>query len=183
MCRFRLFAVSGLLGSLVALASASAADPPAVPDDFKLVAKYAPGYSNWRSWETTVTADGKVAHHIGRGGRGGGEPMDKDAKLTKEDVAAIYAKVADGNFFKLKEQYKTKVTDQATLTIEITADKKTHKVQLYGYQRLTEKDDQDAADRFLVIWQEVLKKVHPPNADQKVELYKPGNYVKPKKDK
>jgi len=163
----------------------SAANPPAVPGDFRIMAKLGTGYSNWLAWQTTISADGKVVQHIGKGGRGGGggEPMDKEAKLAQEDVTALFAKVKDADFFKLKEQYRGKVTDMATLRLEITADKKTHAVLLYAPRFLTEKADQDAADRFLGIWQEVLKKVPAPNEKQTPELYKPGVYRKPKKDK
>jgi len=56
-------------------------------------------------------------------------------------------------------------------------------VLLYGHRFLREKEDQEAADRFLGVWSEVLKKVPAPNEDQKVDLYKPGNYAKPKNDK
>jgi hypothetical protein len=169
--------IVGLVLTAILVAVAFAADPPAVPDDFKLMARFAPGYSNWLSWRYTITADGKVAQVIGPGGRGGGERTEKEDKITKEDVVAIVAKVKDADFFKLKEQYKGKATDQATLVLEVTQDKKTHQVLLYGPRFLREKEDQDAADRFLAVWAEVLRKVPAPNPDQKPEMYKPGNYA------
>jgi Domain of unknown function (DUF6438) len=165
-----------VFGSLTVAAAAD--DPPAVPADFQIVATYGPGYSNWLSWKYSITADGKVVQDIGKGGRGGGEPSQKETTLKKEEVAALFAKVKEAEFFKLNEQYKGKVTDQATLILEITADKKTHKVLLYGQRFLKEKEEQDAADRFLSVWSEVLKKVPAPNADQKPDLYQQGNYGK-----
>jgi hypothetical protein len=158
--------------------AASAADPPEVPEDFRIVARYGPGYSNWLQWEYMITADGKVTQDIGPGGRGGGERSTKETKLSKDDIGALYSKVKEADFFKLNEQYKAKVTDQATLVLEVTVDKKTHNVLVYGYRHLREKEDQDAADRFLSVWVDVLKKVPAPNADQKPELYKPGDYGK-----
>jgi hypothetical protein len=172
----RLIAVFGLLVGFSA--AAPAADPPEVPDDFRIVARYGPGYSNWLRWEYTITADGKVTQDIGPGGRGGGERSTKETKLSKDDIGALYSKVKEADFFKLNEQYKAKVTDQATLVLEVTMDKKTHKVLVYGYRHLREKEDQDAVDRFLSVWVEVLKKVPAPNADQKPEMYKPGDYGK-----
>ena len=166
-----------LLVLLACSSAAPAADPPAVPDDFKMVVRFGPGYSDWLSWRYTITADGKVAQEIGPGGRGNPpERTEKETKLKKDEVAALFAKVKEADFFKLKEQYKGKVTDQATLILEITADKKTHTVKLYGHRFLREKEDQDAADRFLSVWSEVLRKLPAPNPDQKVDLYKPGNY-------
>jgi Domain of unknown function (DUF6438) len=176
-----LLAMAGLFISLIGVANA-ADDPPAPPADFKIVARYGPGYSDWHSWQVTITADGKVTQHIGKGGRGGGEESDKEAKLSKDDLAALAGKVKDAEFFKLKEQYKGKVTDMATLILEITTDKKTHKVLLYAPSFLTDMDDQKAADRFLGIWSDVLKKVPAPNEKQTPDMYKQGNFRKPKKD-
>lgn len=31
-----------------------------IPADLKIVAQYGAGYSAWRSWRTSITADGKV---------------------------------------------------------------------------------------------------------------------------
>src|SRR5262245_47943833 len=95
-----------------------------IPDDFKIVARYGPGYSDWKGWTFTFTADGKVSQAIGRGGRGGGDPSEKQSTLKKEDVAELLAKVKEAEFFKLKERYAGKVTDQATLFLEVTLDGK-----------------------------------------------------------
>jgi hypothetical protein len=176
---------SGVVLTQLFLAAGLAAPAPRpadmVPDDFKIVARYGPGYSDWKGWTFTITSDGKVEQKI-TGGRGGGEPMEKQATLKKEDVADLLTKVKDAGFFKLKERYAARVTDNATLFLEITMDGKTHKVALYAYPHLKEKDDQEAADRFLKIWAEVLRKVPAPNPEQTPELYKPGNYRNKPKD-
>lgn len=167
-------AVLGLVASLFAVTSATGS--PGAPDDFKIVAQYDPGYSDWLRWQYTITADGKVAQDIGPGGRGGGERFEKQTKLSKDDIGALVAKVKGADFFKLKEQYKGGVTDQPTLVLEVTMDKKTHRVLVYGYRHLKEKENQNAVDRFLSVWSEVIRKVPAPNPDQKPDLYKPGNY-------
>ncbi|MFO0969171.1 MAG: hypothetical protein U0793_26755 [Gemmataceae bacterium] len=165
--------------SLVAVASAK--DPAPVPPDFKLVAGYGPGYSSWLRWQYTISADGKVAQDIGPGGRGGGERVEKETTISAKDVVALFAKVKEADFFTLKEQYKGKVTDNPTLVLEVTMEKKTHKVLVYGHRHLRAKEDQDDADRFLAVWAEVIRKVPAPNPEQKPEMYKPGAYVKKKK--
>ena len=152
------------------------AAPPAIPDDFKIVARCAPGYSDWLSWKTTITADGKVVQAIGV--RGGGEPRIVEAKLMKDDVTKLVGLTQKADFFKLKDRYAAKVTDQATLYLEITTDKKTHTVAVYAHRAIQGKEDQDAVDRFLGIWAEVLRKVPSPNKEQNADLYKPGNYTK-----
>jgi hypothetical protein len=176
MPHLKRIACSALLAALIT-ATATAAEPQPVPNDFKIVVRYGPGYSNWLSWQDTITADGKVIQDIGPS-RSSDERSRKEAQLTKEDVAALYAQVRKADFFTLKEQYRGKVTDNPTLILEVTADGKTHKVLLYGHRRLTEKEDQDAADRFLGVWSEVLRKVPAPNPEQKPDLYKPGQYGK-----
>jgi hypothetical protein len=176
MLRRKTIALLGLLFFLFAVGVA--ADQPLPPEDFKIVARYGPGYSNWLRWQYTITADGKVAQDIGPGGRGGGERSEKQTKLSKEELGALFAKVKETDFFKLKEQYKGKVTDNPTLVLEVTMDKKTHRVLVYGYRHLTAKEDQDAVDRFLGVWSEVIRKVPAPNPDQKPDQYKPGNYGK-----
>jgi hypothetical protein len=156
--------------------AASAPGSPRAPDDFRIVARYAPGYSNWLRWQYTITADGKVAQDIGPGGRSGGERSEQQTKLSKDDIGALFAKVKGAHFFKLKAQYKGEVTDEPTLVLEVTMDEKTHQVLVYGYRHLKEKEDQNAVDRFLSVWSEVIRKVPAPNPDQKPDLYKPGNY-------
>src|SRR5262249_20678190 len=168
----KIIAMLGLLSGLLALVAAPAPDAPAVPDDFKVVARFSPGYSNWLRWQYTITADGKVAQDIGPGGGGGGERSQKETKLSKDNIAALFTKVKQADFFQLKEQYRAKVTDNPTLVLEITMDKKTHKVLVYGYRLLKEKEDQDAVDRFLGVWSEVIAKVPAPNPDQKADLYR-----------
>jgi hypothetical protein len=167
----------GLLAGLLTMTAAPAAEPPAVPDDFKIVARYAPGFSNWLAWQYAITADGKVVQDIGPGGRGGGERSRKETTLSKDDVAALYARVKEADFFTLKERYRGSATDQPTLVLEVTANGKTHKVQVYGHRFLREKEEQDAGDRFLGVWSTVLLKRPAPNPDQKPDLYKPGNYA------
>jgi hypothetical protein len=169
-------AVLGVVASLCAAASAAGA--PDTPDDFKLVARYGPGLSPWLRWQYTITADGKVAQDIGPGGRGGGERSEKQTKLSKDAIAALFAKVKGADFFTLKEKYQGGATDQPTLVLEVTLGKKTHRVLVYGHRHLTEKEDQSAVDRFLGVWSEVIRRVPAPNPDQKADLYKPGNYAK-----
>jgi hypothetical protein len=169
-------ALLGLVGSLSAVASATGS--PRAPDDFKIVARYAPGYSNWLGWRYTITADGNVAQDIGPGGRGGGERSTKQTKLSRNDIDALFAKVKGADFFKLKEQYRAKVTDNPTLVLEVTMDKKAHKVLVYGHRHLRDKEDQKAADRFLAVWSEVIRKVPAPNPNQTPDMYQPGNYFK-----
>jgi hypothetical protein len=164
----------------VSLLTLAAADAQPVPDDFKIVARYSPGFSNWRSWTTTIGADGKTLQKVGPGGRGGGgEPAEKKTELSKEDLGALLSRVKEADFFKLKGKYRGGATDQATLTLQVTLGKKTHQVAVYGHRFVRDKEEIDEVDRFLKVWVEVLKKVPSPNPER-LELYKAGGAGKKK---
>ena len=107
-----------------------------VPDDFKLVAKYSAGFSVWKQWETTITADGKAIQKI-TPGRKGGENSKKEEKLSKDDLKTLADTIKDADFSALKDSYRSLATDQPTLILEITRGKKTHKVEVYGPTLLT----------------------------------------------
>jgi hypothetical protein len=167
----RFVPLAAWLGVWLATPAPTFAQP--VPDDFKIVARYGPGYSTWRSWTTTISSDGTVLQKVGPGGRGGGEPSEKKLSLSKDDLGALLARVKEADFFKLKEKYRGRATDQATLTLEVTLAKKTHKVAVYGYRFIREKEELDEVNRFLKVWVEVLQKVPSPNPER-LELYKAG---------
>ena len=89
-----------------------------------------------------------------------------------------FTKVKGADCFKLKEQFKARVTDNPTLVLGVTTDKQTRKVLVYGYCFLKEKEDQDAVNRFLGVWPGVITQVPAPNPDQTPDLYKHGTYGK-----
>jgi WD40 repeat protein len=169
--------VTAWLGACLLTPASAVAQP--VPEDFKMVARYGPGFSDWRSWTTSITGDGKALQKVGTGGRGGGEPSEKTASLSKDDLAALVSRVKEADFFKLKGKYRGRATDQATLTLEVTLGKKTHQVSVYGFRFIRDKEEQDEVDRFLRVWVELLKKVPSPNPEL-LDLYKAGGGGKKK---
>lgn len=166
MFDLKAFAVAAVV--VVSCGVNQAADPPAIPADFKIVARYQPGLSSWVGWHDTIAADGKVIQAT-TGGRASPKASEKQLNLSKDEIASLLAKVKESDFFGLKEQYRAVVTDHPTLILEVTLDGKTHKVEVYGHRLLTDKDDQTAVKRFLQVWSEVLRKVPSPNPEQKPE--------------
>jgi len=146
---------------------------PEVPEDFKIVALYGPGFSDWLSWKYIITADGNVAQEIGPG-RFTNKRSEKQTKLSKDDIAILFTKVKEADFFKLKARYVANVTDNEDLVLEVTMNKKTYQVSVYGYEFLKEKEDQAAVDRFLSIWSAVIRKVPAPNPKQTPDEYQRG---------
>src|SRR5262249_11464186 len=103
-------------------------------------------------------------------------PYDKNLTLSKEDLAALFTRIKEADFFKIKEKFKGSATDQNTLFLDITVGGQSHQVQVYGYRFIRDKADQDEVDRFLKVWVEVLKKVPSPNPDN-LDLFKAGAAV------
>ena len=139
--------------------TAAPQDKQPIPSDFKIVARYVRGYSSWKSWETTITSDGKVVQEILAS-----KDAKKRIKLAKDDMNALLALVNEANFSALKERYDYLVTDNPTLILTITMDKKTHKVSVYAPAFLEKNEE---VERFLKVWSEVLRKVPSPNPGQK----------------
>jgi hypothetical protein len=168
MARYQKSVAGGLLFGLGAcglLAATAPREKEPIPGDLRIVAQYYAGYSPWKSWRYTITKDGKVAQEIFDV-----EDTRRESKLTEDDLRDLLSKIGEADFFALKEKYEYSVTDNPTLVLKVTRDKKTHEVAVYAPDHLA-KDPE--VRRFFKIWDEVLRKVPSPNPDQKPELYKP----------
>ncbi len=159
-----------ILFGLAFVAFLSLAEAQQVPDNFKIIAKYYAGYSVWKQWETAITSDGRVVQDI-HPGRKGGEDSTSKTMLTQEDLKELVAMIQASDFDSLKEEYRSRATDQPTLILEITQGRKTHKVLVYGPTLLKSEGKGKEIERFLAVWADVLRKVPSPNPDQTPELY------------
>jgi hypothetical protein len=137
-------------------------DKKAIPADFEIVAEYYPGFSRWKRWETTITADGKVAQVS--------QVSAKESRLTERDLHDLLEKVEEADFFALEELYEEYVYDLATLKVTVTRNNKFRKVSVYG---AGPNKNAKEVTRFLRVWTEILRKVPSTNPEQKPELYKP----------
>jgi hypothetical protein len=147
------------------------ADTTPVPTDFKLSARYSPGYSNWKPWSAVITADGKVWQDIQLSRNGKDRPIQKPFLLTTNDLQQLVAVARASQFEKLKTNYSYPVTDMPELTLELTLEGGSHKVVVYAPDILMEnqdvkKDVKKEVIRFLRLWNELLKKVPSPNPEQ-----------------
>ena len=159
-----------LLASCLGLVSCSGPEDVSVPADFKLEAEYLPGFSNWKGWKSTITADGKVLQEIHPAARQTeNRPQHEEAKnftLTNEDLKELVVTVRESRFYTLAENYSFEVTDQPTLILRVTMNGESHQVKVYAASYLKDKPE---VRSFLRIWNEVLRKVPSPNANQKAE--------------
>jgi hypothetical protein len=129
-------------------------------------------------WKSTLANDGKGVQSVGLMGRGGGEKSEKSFVVSKDDLRAILSKIKDADFFLLGAKYAAKTSDQPTLALEITLNKKTHRVEVYGYGTIKDQQEQKGVDKFLEIWRAVLTAIPAPNPNQTPELYKAGINLK-----
>jgi len=150
------------------------AETTPIPTDFRLSARYSPGYSNWKPWTTVVTADGKVSQDIQPSPTSAGGSTRKTFVLTTNDLQQLVAVARAFDFTKLKTNYSYPVTDNPRLTLELTLNGSSNKVQVYAPHLLKENQDvkkgvkMDVA-RFLKLWNELLKKVPSPNPEQQAD--------------
>jgi Domain of unknown function (DUF6438) len=122
--------------------------------------------SSWNSWKVTIRGDGQVDQEIyGLKGK-----SKKSSRLSQADMRTLVARIRGVRFFSIPEKYDHSVTDQATLILTVTMNKKTHKVSIYALD-FVQKDD--GVKGFLTVWREILKEVPSPNPKQKPDLYNP----------
>jgi hypothetical protein len=154
-----------LLGAFLLASPSTEAEEKPIPRDLKIVAQYGSGMSRWKSWKCTITADGKVnqgVHHFNN--------TTRVAKLTEDEIRSLLGKIKAADFYILRKKYDVSITDQATLILNITLDRKDHRVVVYAPHM---QSDNKEVRRFFLVWAEVLRKVPAPNPEQKPELYKP----------
>jgi len=135
-----------------------------VPDDFKIVAHYYPGLGSFDSWDTTITGDGRVSQKITQFLKGG--ISRRILSLSHDDVRDLLEKVKAADFFGIPKEFSFKATDNPTLVLNVTMNKKTHEVSVYAPGHL---GNEPGVKRFLKVWCEVLKKVPSPNPKQTPE--------------
>ncbi len=137
-----------------------------IPSDFKIVAQYGAGYSDWKSWKFTITGDGVVAKEIYNSPKSGGETTT----LSHKEILDLIAKIDQVGFDSLPERKSYKVTDNPTLIVTVTRNDKTQKVTVYAPRHLQEDKE---VKRFLRLWAEILRKVPSPNPDDSPERWEP----------
>lgn len=159
------YSVSSLafFGSLLLPMTGTAAESDTVPSDFKLCAEFHPGFSDWKPWKVTVTADGKALKGLPHAWVDNGTPSEKILTLTAKDVRDLLTAVRASRFFTLKGLYAYACTDESRLILQVTLNGDVHEVEVYAPGQLK---DNDGVKKFLEVWNEVLRKVPAPNAKQ-----------------
>ena len=140
------------------------ADSNTVLNDFKIVAKYKPGYSDWKPWKVTITGDGNVIQETYVFDDKDEKTTLKSYSLSRDDLKEIITEIKESNFMSLSKKFDYKVTDNPTLILTVTIERKTHQVIVYAPSHSKQNNE---VKRFLDVWNKVLKKVPPPNPEQK----------------
>ena len=139
-------------------------DADGIPPDLRIEAHYEADYSRprsrTRSWKVTIAGDGKAVQAFAdRGGN-----TKRELSLTRRDLQDLLNKAREADFFALPENTGPRVLHAPTLILKITANKKTHRVSV---SEPSPRKDEESINRFMDVWSEVLRKVPPPNPDQK----------------
>jgi hypothetical protein len=141
--------------------AAARASERTIPSDFYPVAQYGPGYSPWKPWTVTITADGKVVQETYLGS---GRTVKHTLQLTTDQVLRLVERIAESRFFLLREKYSFAVTDNPTLIIRVTANRASHEVSVYAPRHLRANEE---VVSFLRLWNELLWVVPSPNPEQR----------------
>ena len=133
----------------------------AVPPDFKVVAQYAAGESDWKSWTVTLGSQGRGTQSVY-----GEKP--RPLTLTAAQMRSLIACVREQRFWRLRREYPTEALDGPTLLLTVTSHGRTHRVVVLLPSPVPQGGD---IGRFLRVWSEVLRLVPSPNPDQTPTAY------------
>jgi hypothetical protein len=136
--------------------------PTSLPADFKVIIHDYPGMSDWKPFETTITADGTVLQTV----FDQEHPKEKRYTIAHHKVVLLFEEVQSSDFFSLPKEYPTEATDCATYVIGVTANGKNREVTFSTCERR-----EASAKRFLRVWAAALKAFPSPNREQKPEDY------------
>lgn len=130
------------------------------PCGFKVIAEFGAGYSVFSSWDTVITADGKVVQRYW-------DPKQertviKKRALTKEQIGKLRAAFQNSRFFAFKKRYTHQADDQVSISLTVSVQNKTHTVGVYGPGALKSNPD---VREFCKLWDEVLRMVPDPNEE------------------
>lgn len=167
---------SVILGCL-GFARGAAANKDEIPNDFKLTAEYYVPYEpipenypsplkRWYPWRVTITADGKAAQETDMSVGTKKHIMKKVFVLTQQELKRLIDDIQSAKFYLLAEKYSYEVTDNPTLVLRLTMDRKFHEVTVYAPDKVKGREEVAA---FLKIWNRVVTYVPPPNPGQSAE--------------
>lgn len=138
-----------------------------IPSDFKIVARYSAGYSPWKSWEVTISADGTVSQRIIQGGPDFKDVV-KSLTLSQKDLANLLTRIEQAKWVDLAGGYSYPVTCNPTLLLDITMYGKSYCTEVYAPSHTKEHAE---VRLFLSVWSEILRKVPAPNPKQTPDMY------------
>jgi hypothetical protein len=155
-----------LLSLLCAFLSATAAAAPAVPPDFRITIHDYPGHSEWKAFETTITAEGAVEQKVLLASGGW---RHKRESIPPRAVARLFDTVQQQRFFSLAAEYPTDAEDCATFVITVRANARSHSVT--SATCFISRGTRAEWNRFFRVWAAALRAYPSPNKDQKAEDY------------
>ena len=160
----RRVSVMGFMSVLIATTSAAASR---IPSDFRITIQDYPGLSEFKPFETTISADGTVQQKVAIDDHW----RQKRAAISQQAVAQLFDVIQKQRFFSLAADYPTDATDCAIYVIVVQASGRSHRVRFATCFR--SRGSEAEWNRFLRVWAAVLRAYPSPNKEQKPEDYDP----------
>src|SRR5215470_17395940 len=90
------YALASLFLPAILLSGVSlvAAEADSIPGDFRVCARYGPGFSDWKPWKVTIFADGKALQEVYPSRLGKEATTEKTEKTTTLTVPQLQELVA-----------------------------------------------------------------------------------------
>jgi hypothetical protein len=141
-----------------------------IPSDFKIDAIFNSGFSPLKSWQTSITSKGSVQQICWPSFKNRlGEKTVSNSELSNKDLSELIIRINEARFFKLKSRYSNRETDGQGLTLKIGMAGREHEVEVYIPMAQMNKS---GVQRFMIIWDELLRKVPAPNKEQIPGMYR-----------
>ena len=147
------------------IGTAAGAPEMPLPSDFHITIHDYPGLSDWKAFETTISADGSVHQKVAldRGWQ------SKRAAISQRAVAQLFDVIQKQRFFSLAADYPTTAEDCATYVVTVQAGGRSHRVTFATCFR--SRGTEAEWSRFLRVWAAALRAYPSPNGEQKPEDY------------
>jgi hypothetical protein len=155
-----------VMGLFCVFMTATAAAEPRVPSDFRITIHDYPGLSEWKAFETTITADGAVRQKVLLGSGGW---RHKRASISPHAAAQLFDVVEEQRFFSLAAEYPGDAEDCATFVISVRASGQNHSVTFATCFR--SRGSKVERKRFLRVWAAALRAYPSPNKEQNAKEY------------
>jgi hypothetical protein len=136
----------------------------------EVFARYYPGIAFQKAWKATIRGNGKVVQEIfdpRKLEKPTRDPLTtkEPCPLTQEDLKQLFATAKVAKFFDLRAKYNYGIDHSNALLLRLSFNGTTHEVVISApdFKENRSREEIEGIRRFLLVWDEVLRKVPPPD--------------------